>query len=86
MSILKQVRKLSPNEEVYERVTSELTERAIALIEYQSQGFDSSGLCIRCMEEVEGVEPDACGYRCEECDTWTVYGAEEVLLSVAPLT
>ena len=42
MSILKQVRKLSPNEEVYERVTSELTERAIALIEYQSQGFDSS--------------------------------------------
>ena len=69
MSILKQVRKLSPNEEVYERVTSELTERAIVLIE----SCDSGGLCIRCMEEVEGVEPDARGYRCEECDTWTIY-------------
>ena len=59
-----------------------ITDRAIALME----SCDNSGLCIRCMEEVEGVEPDACGYHCEECDTWTVYGAEEVLLSVAPLT
>ena len=82
MSILKQVRALSPNVGVFQRAVGELTVRAMTIME----SFDSNtGLCIRCWEEVDGVEPDARGYRCEECDTWTVYGAEEVFLSVAPL-
>ena len=81
-TILTQVRALSSNVGVFQRAVGELTVRAMTIME----SFDSNtGLCIRCWEEVDGVEPDACGYRCDECDTWTVYGAEEVFLSVAPL-
>jgi hypothetical protein len=41
---------------------------------------DSMGFCIACGADAYGVEPDACGYTCEECDADAVYGAEELLL------
>jgi DNA-directed RNA polymerase subunit RPC12/RpoP len=38
------------------------------------------GLCMACGTENYGVEPDARGYKCEECGNRSVYGAEELLL------
>ena len=40
----------------------------------------SAGWCISCGRQHEQVEPDAEDYRCEECGTRTVYGAEELIL------
>ena len=44
---------------------------------------DYIGICIKCGYEQEGVEPDACKYECEDCGNRTVFGAEELLLSMA---
>lgn len=38
------------------------------------------GFCINCGESCEGVEPDAWEYWCEACETYKVYGAEEILI------
>lgn len=38
------------------------------------------GICISCGDIVHGIEPDARGYRCENCGRDTVYGAEEAVL------
>lgn len=45
--------------------------------------LDNPGFCIECGNEVEGVEPDARKYECEACGEDTVYGAEELLISLA---
>lgn len=42
-------------------------------------GTDNPGFCIECGAEVDGVEPDARGYSCDECGAAAVYGAEELL-------
>lgn len=42
--------------------------------------LDNPGFCLACGEEVEGVEPDARGYKCPMCDEDRVFGAEEILL------
>jgi len=44
---------------------------------------DSLGFCIACGAEAFGVEPDAQNYRCAECDSLAVYGAEELLFHVS---
>lgn len=38
------------------------------------------GFCLNCGAEVDGVEPDAEKYQCEDCNRRTVYGAEQILL------
>jgi len=38
--------------------------------------------CVECGAEHYGVEPDARGYECEECEQRGVYGAEELLFMV----
>ncbi len=43
---------------------------------------DYIGICITCGYEQEGVEPDACKYKCEDCGERKVYGAEELLLAM----
>jgi hypothetical protein len=42
-------------------------------------GCDNPGFCIECGAEVDGVEPDARGYTCDECGAAAVYGACELL-------
>lgn len=43
--------------------------------------MESGGACLACGETVEsGIEPDACGYECEVCGKYQVYGAEELLI------
>ena len=39
------------------------------------------GFCRNCGEEHWGTDPDARGYRCEECGAYAVYGVEEYLLN-----
>jgi hypothetical protein len=45
--------------------------------------LDNPGFCIACGVEAEGVDPDARGDECDECDAMQVYGAQELMLYVA---
>jgi len=51
-------------------------------VERQMFGLDNPGFCILCGEEYNECEPDARGYFCTECEEHTIYGAEELLLSL----
>lgn len=44
---------------------------------------DNTGFCINCGAEVDGVEPDARNYHCEECGQNKVFGAPEILIEFA---
>ena len=46
--------------------------------------LDNPGFCIACGDEHMQCEPDAERYRCERCGTRTVYGADFLLILVAP--
>jgi hypothetical protein len=52
--------------------------RIIDAVERHNTSLDNPGFCIECGIDVEGVEPDAQAYACENCGYWTVYGAEEL--------
>lgn len=43
---------------------------------------DHRGFCLSCGAEAYGVEPDAEGYECEECEEPRVMGAENCLFEV----
>lgn len=47
---------------------------------------DDMGFCLACGEEAYGVEPDARKYECEVCGKRSVYGAEELLMSMGLAT
>jgi len=57
-------------------------ERIMEAVERSQTGLDNPGFCCGCGCEVEGVEPDARRYECEECGEKRVYGAEELALMV----
>ncbi len=46
---------------------------------------DYIGICIRCGQEQEGVEPDARKYECDSCGANAVYGAEELLMATGDI-
>jgi hypothetical protein len=48
--------------------------------EFSGMNEDGAGLCLACGAEASGVEPDAVGYKCEECRAPKVYGIENALL------
>ena len=58
-------------------------QRVIDAVERHNTSLDNPGICIACGEDVEGVEPDARKYVCENCEKPAVYGAEELLLHLA---
>ena len=43
-------------------------------------GENTTGFCLACGEEADGVEPDARKYICEVCKAPKVYGAEELVM------
>jgi len=47
-----------------------------------AEGDEYIGFCLACGAEIEGIEPDARKYDCEECGAPKVYGAQEILLMV----
>lgn len=42
---------------------------------------DNDGICLNCGFIQSGVEPDASGYRCENCGEATVDGVENTIIS-----
>jgi len=46
---------------------------------------DYIGICVRCGQEQEGVEPDARKYECDSCGANAVYGTEELLLATGAI-
>ena len=65
-----------PRQEHHKSLTLARVEHAV---KREMFGLDDPGFCLKCGEEQGGCEPDAEGYKCEECGTNTVYGAMEVL-------
>jgi len=65
-------------------VHKSITEEAIMdAVERRMNSLDNPGFCISCGCEVDGVEPDAREYECEDCGGPFIYGADELLLNVA---
>lgn len=62
-----------------EGTLAELLDRVVALC----TADDMDGICLSCLEDAYGVEPDAERYACESCGARTVYGAETLLLMLA---
>lgn len=58
------------------------SKRVIDLVEDQFTSLNNPGICTACGEDAEDCEPDACGYECEYCGNFAVFGAEELLLSI----
>lgn len=58
-------------------------EKVIDAVERRLTTLDNPGFCIACGAEADGCEPDARGYECEECGARQVYGADEILMSLA---
>lgn len=57
--------------------------RVMAAVQEACSSTDNPGFCLACGVDVEGVEPDAREYTCDECGADKVYGAEEVLIMKA---
>ena len=61
-----------------------LTDDMIAdAVERRMTTLDNPGFCLACGCENDGCEPDARRYPCESCGERQVYGADELLLSIA---
>ena len=58
-------------------------DRIAALAEESMFGMSSPGLCIKCGDECDGVEPDARQYTCDSCGEAAVYGAEELMMIIS---
>ena len=52
----------------------------LELIMHAVESDDYVGFCLKCGAEHYGVEPDAVGYSCEECEAPAVSGAEDILI------
>jgi hypothetical protein len=59
-------------------------ERILDAVERQTTTLDDPGFCLVCGNEQGGCEPDARRYECEACGEKQVYGAQELLLRIAP--
>ena len=55
-----------------------VVETAMGLMEEDIDTIE--GVCIECGEVTHGVEPDAEKYKCDGCETNTVYGAQQIVL------
>jgi hypothetical protein len=55
-----------------------IVETAISLMEEDMDTIE--GVCIECGIVHHGVEPDAMKYKCDNCETNTVYGAQQIVL------
>jgi len=56
--------------------------KIVDAVERSNTSLDNPGFCLACGAEIDGVEPDAENYECENCGSWQVFGAEELLLHV----
>jgi len=54
---------------------------ALELLE--SDSCIMEGVCLRCGQTQDAVEPDAVKYTCHNCERPTVYGAHEIIMRFA---
>lgn len=54
----------------------------ITMTEFLYREFqnDHAGVCVKCNAVNFEVEPDACGYECEDCGKFAVYGIEQLMV------
>jgi predicted RNA-binding Zn-ribbon protein involved in translation (DUF1610 family) len=64
---------------VHQSITAD---RILEAVKASKATLDDPGFCICCGAEALGVEPDARRYECESCGESSIYGAEELLLSI----
>ena len=57
--------------------------RVCNAVERSYSTLDNPGFCIACGRKQGGCEPDARGYTCESCGEPKVYGAEELMMTMA---
>lgn len=55
----------------------------IAAVKRGNSSLDDPGFCLICGNEQDGCEPDAENYACESCGAEQVFGAEQLLISIA---
>ena len=53
-----------------------LVEQAIELVEEDN----NQGICIKCHEVQDCIEPDAEHCKCDSCGEFEVFGAEQIIL------
>lgn len=58
-------------------------DRVMEAVDRYNTVLDNPGICLACGADHDGIEPDACGYICEECEEPQVYGASEILIMIA---
>jgi hypothetical protein len=62
-------------------VSMGLFPKAMTAEEYQQHEEENDGVCMWCGEWTEGgVEGDAAGYECTNCERFAVMGTQEALL------
>lgn len=54
-----------------------------AAVERRMTTLDNPGFCLICGNEADGCEPDAENYECESCGAEQVFGADQLLLTIA---
>jgi hypothetical protein len=55
-------------------------QHTMSLEQFEELHEDNGGMCINCGAEAYDVEPDAHNLKCEDCGSYAVYGAEELLV------
>jgi hypothetical protein len=56
-------------------------EKLLKLATELAEEDDNQGICVECGSTQSDCEPDASNYRCEECGSYSVYGAEQIMLT-----
>ena len=58
-------------------------ERIIEAAELSMFGDEYPGFCLDCGADADCCEPDAEGYRCDECGANAVLGAEQLMFTLS---
>jgi hypothetical protein len=59
-------------------------DRVLEAVQREATSLDNPGFCTACGEEADDCEPDARKCRCASCGQHAVYGAQELLIMMAP--
>lgn len=78
---MKEIVKRRPALKVHESVT---LARCLRTARDAMITLASPGICIACGADADNVDPLAGRYRCEGCGAHAVYGAEDLVLRLAP--
>jgi hypothetical protein len=58
------------------------SERVMSAVRESMFDLANPGFCINCGADADGCEPDMRRGKCDSCNTYKVYGAEELLIYI----